>query len=318
MDIELTVIIPTRQRLNFLQRAISSVINQSVTGIELLVADNNSDELLNELVKAIVVQFETSTPQITFTYLKSDKANAAGVRNQSINLAKGNYLFFLDDDDEFLQDSIEKRLTAIKADPSIALLYCAAYSKIYPYPLLMYRYYEYQPWRHKDRLDIMSCTCIVINKQIITKNQLYFDELLPRRHDYDFCRRIVRAGLKIKSIGQPLVQINLHENERISSRPFAQQNVHKELKDKWGPAIDSSVYNYAGGILVWRKCFGIDIRSYNKLAEEFYNEFGVDLPLGVKVKLRLVSIHPFVFLALYHIALSLSQFYKNQMVFIKT
>ena len=55
------------------------------------------------------------------------------------------------------------------------------------------------------------------------------------------------------------------------------------------------------------------IRSYlMELCKEFKNDFGVEAPLGVKIKLKLVCLHPLIFLSFYHLALIASQFYKNR------
>ena len=125
---------------------------------------------------------------------------------------------------------------------------------------------------------------MMINRDILMKEKLYFDENLPRRHDYDFCRRIAAAKLLVISEPCPLVQVNHHEYDRISSKPFVQENVHQSLKDKWGPSIDASIHEYAGGISVWRKCFGVEPRNYSQLCKEFKNDFGVEAPLGVKIR----------------------------------
>ncbi|MBS7563852.1 glycosyltransferase family 2 protein [Mucilaginibacter sp. Bleaf8] len=311
-DIILSVIIPTRNRPHLLTRALRSVALQGFTGFEVCVIDNNPDTDISNAVKIIVDEFSTKYTHLNWIYLHSDKQFAAGARNDGIFATRGRYIAFLDDDDELLENSLHLRVKEMQIDPAIALLYCAGYSMIYPYPFKMYRYYHYDKRRHKDKLMMMSCSSIMINRDLFKKHNLYFDEQQSRMDDYDLCRRVIRLGLKVKSIPNPLVQINLHPETRISSHQLINYDFKDVLIKRWGAPAEKVVYNYAEGVYIWRKCFGIADMRFKDIVKALKQNFNRTPTLSFRIKYLIVSISPKLFLTLYHAGVSLSQLYKNK------
>jgi glycosyltransferase involved in cell wall biosynthesis len=314
INLVVSIIIPTKGRIEFLKRAIESVAFQKMKGIEVFVLDNNMEQGFSNSVKEIVVACQEEYKEISWHYQHTDKENAAGVRNEGMRAARGKYICFLDDDDELLPNSIAVRVKRMEADAELAFLYCASYSKIYPYPFRMYRYYTFQPWRHTDRIETMSCSSIMINREVFINRQLFFDEELLRRHDYDLCRRVLLAGLKIDSIPAPLVVINLHQHQRISTLPLDMRSTRESLIKKWGESMQEDVFEYAEGLVIWRKCFGLENRSYGQVYADFENEFNRPLSSSFRLRLRLVFLSPVLYLFFYHMGVILSQLYKNKVL----
>ena len=99
-----TVIIPTHNRSVMLKKAINSVVNQTISNIEILVCDDASDDD----TKQIVEELSELDARIKYFYLKSGRP--AGTRNVGLKNAKGKYIAFLDDDDEWYQNKLEVQL----------------------------------------------------------------------------------------------------------------------------------------------------------------------------------------------------------------
>lgn len=116
-----SVIIATYRRDYTLKRAIESVLNQTYKDIEIIVVDDNAEHIWNEKVKGIVCKFDN------IKYICNMKnEGCANSRNIGINNANGKYISFLDDDDLYLPDKIERQLNDIiksKADFSVTDLY---------------------------------------------------------------------------------------------------------------------------------------------------------------------------------------------------
>ena len=314
-DYTLSVIIPTKNRLELLKRALTSVAVQNYSMFEICVVDNNADKELNYQVKKAVEGFEKEYGHLTWRYIHSKKQFASGARNEGMAAATGDYIIFLDDDDELLDSSIKIRMDEMTARPEIALLYCAGYSKIYPYPFKMYRYYHYNKALHTGRLMMMSCSSIMINKGIFKANNLWFDEKQSRMDDYDLCKMVIKLDLGVKSIPQPLVLIHLHPETRISSRKVIDYDFKNALIERWGPAEADTVYSYAEGVYIWRKCFGVEERSFQEIRRTLRTDFDRPPTLSFRFKFLLVSISPLLFLCLYHVALFISQSYKNSIAY---
>ena len=89
-----SVIVPTFQRPEFLQAALGSVLRQTVKDFEVLVVDDGSAMDLAPLVNAL------DDGRIRYLRHESNRGEAAA-RNTGIRGARGDYLAFLDDDDEW-------------------------------------------------------------------------------------------------------------------------------------------------------------------------------------------------------------------------
>lgn len=311
-NINLSVIIPTKNRPHLLQRAMASVALQNYLNFEVCIADNNTDAEISRQVQATVSNFEIKYPEIKWFYIHSNKPYAAGTRNDGMAATRGKYIIFLDDDDELLPGSIKIRMDEMSTDAEIALLYCAGYSLVYPYPFKMYRYYHYSKQMHHDKLMMMSCSSIMINREIFERSNLHFDEQLSRMEDYDLCRKIIEKGLKVKSIPLPLVQINLHPETRMSSQHLISYDFKHRLIARWGQTADDEIYGYAEAVYIWRKCFGMSNAPYADMVATLKRDFNRTPKLSFKLRYSLVSFSPRVFLTLYHLLISLSQQRKNR------
>ncbi len=97
-----SIILPTYDRPKYLREAIASVLGQTMTDFELLVVDDGSR------VPVVVPE----DPRITLVRLEVNKGPAVA-RNAGLDVAAGEYLTFLDDDDVFTPHRLELALPAL-------------------------------------------------------------------------------------------------------------------------------------------------------------------------------------------------------------
>lgn len=95
-----SIIIPTFNRAHLLPKAIKSVLAQSFGDWELIVVDDGSTDTTNELV----TEFADQDARIQYHWQENKELN--GARNQGIQLATGQYVGFLDDDDLYLPNHL--------------------------------------------------------------------------------------------------------------------------------------------------------------------------------------------------------------------
>lgn len=101
LNFYVSVIIPTYNRANDLQRCLESLINQSYKNFEVLVCDDGSTDHTEEIVK----KFES---KLTIQYIKDvNFGGPAKPRNNGIKKAKGNVIAFLDSDDWWYPNKLE-------------------------------------------------------------------------------------------------------------------------------------------------------------------------------------------------------------------
>ncbi len=120
-----SVIIPTYKRSKCLIRAINSVLNQTYKSIEIIVVDDNDEK--SEFRKENEKKLEPYITNNKIIYIKHRKnMNGAYARNTGIKKSKGKYVTFLDDDDYFLPERIEKLVNILKNNKE----YDGAYSSV--------------------------------------------------------------------------------------------------------------------------------------------------------------------------------------------
>lgn len=94
-----TTIITTYKRSDSLERAINSVLKQTYENIELIVVDDNNYDSYRKKVEQIMDKY-LEDKRVTYIQHKKN-LNGATARNTGLRAAKGKFITFLDDDDEF-------------------------------------------------------------------------------------------------------------------------------------------------------------------------------------------------------------------------
>ena len=108
-----SIITPLYNSSEFISQTIEHVIRQTYTHWEMLIVDDCSTDDSS----AIVQKYAKKDKRIEFIQLKKN-AGAAIARNKAINLAKGDYIAFLDSDDLWLPNKLEVQLHSMEARKS--------------------------------------------------------------------------------------------------------------------------------------------------------------------------------------------------------
>ena len=210
---KVTVIIPTHNRANLLTRAVQSVLSQTFTNYEIIIIDDYSSDDTQEIVA------EFDVPSIrSFRHDQSRGASAA--RNTGIAQARGEYIAFLDDDDEWLPMKLQEQVELIEASsPNVALVY-GWLDRINDSNHRMKR--GPRKHTHGDAFDaLLSLTTIAPTSTLLVRSSAVrdiggFDESLPRGNDADFISRISRR-YEIVVLPKVIVKYHTdHGHSRIS------------------------------------------------------------------------------------------------------
>lgn len=205
-----SVIIPTYNRNDLMKKAIVSVLNQTYENIEVIVVDDAH----NKETKKIVETFNDSR----LKYLKNSGTGGNAARNHGINTCKGEYVSFLDDDDQYHNNKIEKQMKFLnkkKSDMVFCLLnmiytngktnkwkppFCKK-KNIYKY-LLVYNFIQ---------------TSAVLCKKSVLESVCKFDEKMKKFQDWDLFLRIVQKQFQIDCLEEHLIDFFVHDDKRVSS-----------------------------------------------------------------------------------------------------
>ncbi len=103
--VKISIIVPTYNSEKFISASIFSVKNQTHSNWELIIIDDCSSDNTGQVIK----EFSSSDHRIK--YIKLDKNSGAAVaRNRGVEIASGEYLAFLDSDDVWLPNKLERQL----------------------------------------------------------------------------------------------------------------------------------------------------------------------------------------------------------------
>ncbi len=111
-----SVIMATYNRAAYLNRSISSFLNQTYRDCELIVVDDGSEDNTFEIVNKFMNGHEN------IRYIKHSNRKLSLSKNAGIKAAAGKFIAFLDSDDEYKPDYLEKRVEFMEANKDVDLI----------------------------------------------------------------------------------------------------------------------------------------------------------------------------------------------------
>jgi len=109
-----SVVVPTYNRAGIVSRAIDSILKQSYPRVEVVVVNDGSTDNTTQILK------DAQKKDARVTYRQNTKSKGcAGARNTGVSVATGDYITFLDDDDEYYPDKIIKDLDIFMDNPGV-------------------------------------------------------------------------------------------------------------------------------------------------------------------------------------------------------
>ena len=180
-----------------IEKAIRSVLEQTMIDWELIIVDDCSNDSTAAVVRALAQQ----EPRITL-FINEHNAGAAEARNKAMALAKGKYVAFLDADDRWYPHKLEKQLRKLertKADlvyTSYKLVQaCGTQSHDYVVP-------EETSFDAMLRQNCIGCSTVLLKRQWTRQNRFttaYFHE------DYVMWLDLLQQGAKLVGLPEILV-----------------------------------------------------------------------------------------------------------------
>lgn len=200
----ISIIIPTFNRASTLKASLMSVLSQTYSDIEVIVVDDAS----TDHTTAILSDIDDVRLKIIRLPQNSGAPNA---RNIGIKNASGEYLAFHDSDDVWLPHKLEEQIEFL--GKGFRAVFC-------PYLRVQHHEVSIIPDLLRDQTivldDLLAASLVgtptlVVERNLIEKNRLLFDNKLPRFQDWDFVIKISRFA-NIGYQAKPLVVVNVSDN----------------------------------------------------------------------------------------------------------
>lgn len=199
-----TAIIPTRDRPEMLRRAVLSVLGQRYEGeVECLVIFDRQEPARPDVVvpsnRTLNVGRNVRTPGL------------AGTRNSGATIAAGEYLAFLDDDDEWHPDKLRRQIEAMRRDPGASMATCgivlASGGKTHT-RIPGATSVTLEDLTTSRRAEVHSSTLVMRRDRFVDEIGL-IDEDIPGSYgeDYDVLLRAAKIA-PLVAVTEPLVTVN--------------------------------------------------------------------------------------------------------------
>lgn len=194
----ISAVITTYNRASIVPRAIASVLAQTRPVEELIVVDDGSRDNTAEVVGSY-------GPPVRYVHQENRGLSAA--RNTGAREARGGWIAFLDDDDEWLPDKIERQVAVLKENPAASLCYGGALwvdrngGTEFLRPLPPDRLWP----AIRMRSPITPCASMVRRDAFLESGG--FDERLRCVEDWEFAIRFVQGRQIAVVEGSPLVKV---------------------------------------------------------------------------------------------------------------
>tara|TARA_B100000029_G_scaffold516721_1_gene633252 strand:+ start:9897 stop:10688 length:792 start_codon:yes stop_codon:yes gene_type:complete len=180
---QVSVIIPTLNRVDTLRRALDSVISQTYKAHSIVVIDDGSTDGTSDMINKYY-------PQIIF--IRQDNQGVSAARNTGINSIDAEWIAFLDSDDEWLPRKLEKQMTSLNNNKKMKIchtdeIWIRNGIRVNP----MKKHAKSGGWIFQKCLPL----CCVSPSSVLLKKTIFdhvglFDESLPACEDYDLWLRI--------------------------------------------------------------------------------------------------------------------------------
>lgn len=236
-----TVIIPTYNRGYIIEKTIKDVLCQTYSDFEVIVVDNGS----TDNTKNIVENISSIDSRITYIY-QENTGSPAGSRNTGIKYAKGDWVSFLDSDDSWEKNKLEKVYDKIaKLDSNVIAVSNWEYYKVNDKIKSILKHsshFKNKPYR---RLlfggNYLSTSAMTVRKDILV-NLKGFDERDEyfAVEDYDLWLRIARVG-NIDYIKEPLGSFNIYTDNMSGDSSLVNSNLRSLLYNHINSYYKSSI-----------------------------------------------------------------------------
>src|SRR5215510_8225783 len=230
-NIKISVIVPTHNRAHTIRRCLDSALGQTISPYEVIVIDDASTDDTISVVKSI------SDERLRLITMPSNKG-AQAARNVGIKNAKGDYIAFLDSDDEWVLEKLEWQIKEIARMGKPCVVHGASWiykekentRENYSIPKL-------NGFVYKELLAKPGpCyPCLFVPKKNLVEIG-FLDERTPSHQEWDISIALAKQ-LDFVFIDKPLMIYHIHGGESISKDRIKEAEGWQYIVEKYRAEI---------------------------------------------------------------------------------
>lgn len=231
----ISVVIPTFNRQKWVGAAIESVLSQSFKPAEVIVVDDGSSDDTEALVRNYPVE-----------YVRQANRGPSAARNHGVKLSTGNWLAFLDSDDQWLPSKLEQQIMGLEQQREVSLVYTGERwirngKRVNPCK----HHQKHSGWIYPECLKL----CLISPSSVMMRRELFlemggFEESYWTAEDYDLWLKITSRYPVLFLDEELIIKYGGHEDQLSRTvaidvnRVKALENRMSDmaLKDEWRQA----------------------------------------------------------------------------------
>lgn len=181
-----SVIMPCFNSENFIEQAIQSVLNQTYQSWELLICDDNSNDDSKNIIKA----YEQRESRIKLVNNKFSKG-VSGARNSCLEVAKGQFIAFLDSDDQWYSEKLTQQINFMTSN---GYSFCFSYYDVTNEKgMFLKQYLAPKVVNRKNILfqNYIGCLTAIYDAKVLGK---FYQPNIKKRNDYALWLKILHSN----------------------------------------------------------------------------------------------------------------------------
>lgn len=279
---KVTVIVPIYNVEEYLPRCINSLLNQTLSEIEIILVNDGTKDKSGEIAMKYAKQYTNK-----IVYLEKKNGGLSDARNYGLEYAKGEYIAFLDSDDYVEKDTYKKMYEKAKSQDA-DYVEC---DFVWEYPN---KKREDKRFQYNTKKEMLIFARVVawnklIKREIIEKNSLRFPKGL-RYEDIEFTYKLIPHLNKVCYVDQCFIHytqrsnsIANNQNEKTAEIFEILDNVIKYYKESnlYDEYKEELEYNYARYLLcssLKRMCKISDGKIRKQLIQRNWNKLNLEFP----------------------------------------
>ena len=243
---------PAYNAARFIRQSIQSILQQSFQDWELLVTDDASTDNTPQVLE----QAARDDARVRI-FLQTQNQGPGAARNHSLSHARGRYLAFLDSDDLWATDKLEKQMQLLAAHPDAGILFTGSAfirrnGERSSYVLQVPEEITYQ---RLLRQNLISCSSVVMRRELFLRHRMQHDEL---HEDFLLWLKLLKEGVRAYGVNEPLLIYRLSPSSKSGNKLHAARmtwRVYRHMGLGFGTSLSCLVSYTLRNTLKYRRIY---------------------------------------------------------------
>ncbi len=223
MSYLISVIVPCYNQANFLDETLYSILNQSYSYWECIIVNDGSPDDTENIAK------KWTNKDSRFKYISKENGGLSSARNKGLEIAKGDFIQFLDSDDLLQSDKFQKSIDAIERDAADVVItnfirfkknlnqlkkaFCKLEEQSFSFESILLQW---------DRKFSIPIHCGLFRRTTI--GNIVFNEQLKAKEDWMFWIQTFKRNPKVSFINENMAQYRMHNKGMTKNNSLMEEN----------------------------------------------------------------------------------------------